>query len=92
MRDLEAWFPWHQINFCPPNGANQDEALLLTSETYTTAEPEEPRLAHDTTRLFQDLSAKSLFPGLITFGTTSWPTPTPGIIADQYDTLIRRYA
>src|SRR5215831_4550157 len=89
MRDLEAWFPWHQINFCPPDGANQDETLLRTSDALTTAEPEEPCLAHNATRLFQDFSAKSLLPRLITFGTASRPTPALGIIADQHDAVVR---
>src|SRR5215471_19378188 len=47
VRDLEAGIPRHQINFRPPNGANQDEALLRTREASTSAESQEPRLAHD---------------------------------------------
>src|SRR6202043_630353 len=53
MRDLETWLPWQQFDFCPPYRANQHQILLLTTETRTSAEPEEPGVSHDGTRLFQ---------------------------------------
>src|SRR5258707_409514 len=92
MRDLETRLPWHHINFGPPDGTDQHEALLPAGEAYTTAEPEESRLPHDATCLFQDFATKSLLPRFVTFGTASRPAPAPGIITDEHDVAVRRYA
>src|SRR6266567_2154870 len=92
MRDLETRFPWHQINFGPPDGAGQHEALLPAGEAYATAESEESRLAHHATCLFQDFPAERLLPRFVTFGTASRPAPALGIITDQHDAAVRRYA
>src|SRR6266567_4748097 len=76
MYNLEPRLPWHQFDFRPPHRANQHATLLRTSEAHATAEAEEPRVAHNGTGLFQDLSAKSLLPGLITLGTAPRPPPS----------------
>src|SRR5882762_6735699 len=92
MRDLEARVPWQELDFCPPYGAYQHAILLRTTEAHTSAEPEEPRVIHDGTRLFQDLAAKSLLPGLIALGTATRPAPALTIIADEHDTAVCGYA
>jgi hypothetical protein len=84
MCNLELGFPRPQLNFCPPDGADQHQTSLRTSEAHATAETKEPRVAHDGTRLFPYLPAKSLLPGLITLGTAPWPPPSLTIIADQH--------
>src|SRR5438552_5658562 len=81
MRDFETWLPWQQLNFCPPYGADQHPILLLTTEAHTSAESEEPRVAHDGTRLFEDLPAKSLFPRLVTLRSASRPAPANTVVA-----------
>src|SRR5438105_1285152 len=89
MRDFETWLPWQQLNFCPPYGADQHSILLRTTEAHTSAEPEESRVIHDGTRLFQDLAAKSLLPGLTTLGSAPRPPPVNTVIADQHDLIVR---
>src|SRR5262245_54866612 len=88
MTNLEIRLPGHQLDFRPPYRADQYESPLWTRETHATAEPEQPRFAHDGTRLFQYLSAKSLLPALIALGAAPRPSPSLTIIADQYDAAV----
>src|SRR6266436_5226619 len=89
MRNLETWVPWQQLYFCPPYGADEHPILLRTTEAHTSAETEESRVIHDGTRLFQDLAAKSLLPGLTTLGSAPRPPPVNTVIADQHDLIVR---
>src|SRR5207249_2681893 len=85
MYNLETRFLGHQLDFCPPHRADQHQTFLPTREAHGTAEAEQPRIAHDGTCLFQDLSAQSLLPRLIRLGTAAWPAPSLTIVADQHD-------
>src|SRR5260370_2899002 len=66
MCHLETGFPGHQLDFCPPDRADQHETFLRTREAHATTEAEEPCVANNGTSLLQDLSAKRLLPRLIT--------------------------
>src|SRR5205823_7570272 len=88
MRDLKIRLPRQQLDFCSPHGADKDAILLGTAEADTSAAPEEPRVSHRGTRLFQDLPAESLLPRLITLGSASRPPPVNTVIADQHDLIV----
>ena len=88
MRDFEAGLPRHQLDHCQPHRPYQHKSLLRPREAHGAAEAEQPRIHDDRARFLQDLSAESLFPGLITFGTAPWPTPSLAIFADQYDATV----
>src|SRR5262249_17072885 len=87
MQDLETRLPWHQLDFSPPDGADQHASFLRAGKAQTSAESEETRAAHSRTCLFRDFSPKGLLPGLITLGTASRPAPSLAVIADQYDAV-----
>src|SRR5258708_6843262 len=92
MRNLETGFPGHQLDFRPPDRADQHETLLRTREAHGAAEAEEPCVTNDGTSLLQDLSTKRLLPRLITFGTPPWPPPPFTIPADQHDAIVAGHA
>src|SRR5260370_2199827 len=92
MCNLETGFPGHQLDFCPPDRADQHETFLRTREAHATAEAEEPCVTNDGTSLLQDLSTKRLFPRLITLGTAPWPPPSLTITADQHHAIAGSYA
>src|SRR5258708_29590942 len=92
MRDFETWLPWQQLNFCAPYGADQHPILLPTTEAHTSAESEEPPVADNGTRLFEDLPAESLLPRLTTLGSAPGPPPVNTVIADQHDLIVRGHA
>jgi hypothetical protein len=92
MCNLELGFPRPQLNFCPPDKADEYQTFLLASEAHATTEAKEPRVAHDGKRLFPYLPAKSLLPGLIALGTATWPPPSLTIIADQHHAPVGGHA
>src|SRR5262245_38449292 len=92
MRDFEARFPWHQLDLSPPYRAYQRVALVRTGEAHASETAQQPRGYDVRAGLLQNLSAKSLFPGLIAFGTTPWPTPPLAILADQHNAIVGGHA
>ena len=51
MCNLETRFPGHQLDFCPPDRADQHETFLRTREAHATTEAEEPCVTNDGTGL-----------------------------------------
>jgi len=66
MSDFESRLPRHQLDFRAPHRANQHSMFLRAGEAHAATEAEQPRINNDGAGLLQDLSAKSLLPGLIT--------------------------
>lgn len=91
MRDFEAGLPRHQLDLRQPYRAHQYETLLKSCETHRAGEAEQPCINDDRAGFLKDLSAESLFPGLISFGTPSWSAPSLAILADQYDVIFGRH-
>src|SRR6266540_5893908 len=92
MRDFEARLPRHQLDPCEPYRANQHQTLLGPCEAHGTAEAEQPRINDGRAHFLHDFSAQSLLPGLITFGTATWPAPSLAIVADQHDAIVASHA
>src|SRR5262245_13091014 len=60
---------------CPPNGANQDQALLKAGEAHGPAEARQTCLNNSRTRFFGHLAAECIPPGLLPLRTTTRPSP-----------------
>src|SRR5712691_2884086 len=60
---LEKRPPWQQLDFRPPDGADQHAASLRAAEAYSAAEAKKTRRANDSARLLEDFAAQSLLPG-----------------------------
>src|SRR5882672_2334124 len=92
MRDFEARLPRQQLDFSQPYGARQYNALLMPGEAHGAGEAKQPRVNYGCARFLQYLSAESLLPGFIAFGTASRPAPSFAIIADQNDMIVGGHA